>query len=186
MSTTCPGSRERSPAVIRLSILVQGGASGAAPALYSCSRKRSRGACGLRPVPARRAVAETVRRERRVSYEWAGCGIPSTSRRATTRHQGTGMASLGYGGLDGWRPGAARLGCARSTGCRASPGVVWRSKPGADGPQAFVTLTSGNAKRCSSSTSLGTRGSQFGSQLDSHSSPVLPSRHPAASYSGGS
>ena len=35
----------------------QGGVSGAARRFARCSRKRSRGACGLRPVPVRRAAA---------------------------------------------------------------------------------------------------------------------------------
>lgn len=43
--------------MFRLSILVQGAAlTGGVRRCVRCSRKRSRGACGLRPVPARRAA----------------------------------------------------------------------------------------------------------------------------------
>ena len=55
---------EHSPAVIRLSILVSRRRLRRRVVLISCSRKRSRGACGLRPVPARRAAATGGRRAR--------------------------------------------------------------------------------------------------------------------------
>ena len=43
------------------------------------------------------------------------------------------------GCVEGCPRADARSGCARSTGCHASPGAVWRSKPGANHLRAAVT-----------------------------------------------
>ncbi len=83
------------------------------------------------PLPARpkcalagRAGLRDGRHKRQAhSVGWGGCGIPSTSPRATTRLPGGRPGKLG-GRLRGCCPrGAAWSGYARSTGCHTAPSV---------------------------------------------------------------
>jgi len=70
-----------------------------------------------------------------------GCGIPSTSPRGYhTTARGQSCTTSAGGCVKGCPRAVARSGVARSTGCHTSPGAVWRSKPGANGSRAPVTL----------------------------------------------
>ena len=70
-----------------------------------------------------------------------GCGIPSTSPRGCpTTARGQSCTTSAGGCVEGCPRAVARSGVARSTGCHTSPGAVWRSKPGANGSRAPVTL----------------------------------------------
>jgi len=52
---------------------------------------------------------------------WAGCGIPSTSLRATTRHPGAEPDDARAGSVEGCPRAAVWSGCARSTRCHTAP-----------------------------------------------------------------
>ena len=81
----------------------------------------------------------------------AGCVIPSTSRRATTRRPGGRAARRRPAVASRAAPGPPRgRACARSTGCHTSPSVVRRSKPGANGLGAPVTSRDAPARTPSS------------------------------------
>ena len=54
---------------------------------------------------------------------WAGCGIPSTSQRATTRRPGGRARQIGSRCVEGRPRVVAWSGVARSTGCRTSPSL---------------------------------------------------------------
>ena len=75
------------------------------------------------PSPGRQ-VSGMVLEGRPVLIGVAGCGIPPTSRRATTRRPG-GRAARGTSRrVEGCPRAAVWSGYARSTGCRTSPVVV--------------------------------------------------------------
>ncbi len=73
---------------------------------------------------------------------WAGCGIPPTSPRATTRLPGAGLATPA-GGEQGCCPrGAAWSGDARTTGCHTAPSEQELSVPATPSPDVGRTLKS--------------------------------------------
>jgi hypothetical protein len=90
---------------------------------------------------------------RRRGRRWAGCGIPSTSRRATTRHSGHRPGRIGGGSHPCCAWGAARSGCARSTKCRTSPVVGERAV--ARGEVLAPRLTPTNQRQKSTRDAVG-------------------------------